>query len=802
MVKASKNTLRFLKSIGVDTPMDQYTPMYGTGDEEFDAFARVQGELESGDKTFESILKTKTMSPDDWRASLTEETFGQGGYTQSQWEKVKADIEKNKGNEQVGDDPESPEDILKEPDDPIDTGMPQEEIDQLKQGILLAYQAGDINQATYNAWINAVNNGIYGPDYPGWPKYIEDPPVVQGGPGTGAGAGGGGKGKMGGGLIDIFKDITFGGGKLGLGFDKAKIHKDDDLIAWMVDQQNRGLKTFTTEEWQQAIGYTPQGMDQPGSLAGTEAGAELLKQQILDANKTEIQKAAEIQRSESDALNQLTNVQLIDLMRNPENVPDWWSKRFPSQSWPPTKLNANHEMTVDWESIRQMSSAFDPNYGLQQEEAMLKMEMKQKELEAQNPLMTSSSQFMQIPGMDVGIPVIRNPDGTISQINVPTLDKQIDRAIITGDSSRARQLINIRDMPSATEKLNLALQIAQSPADAFQVSRLASGEGMERFGQAAPYLQSAIQDVFGPTSDPFRNLGSAPGGGYGIYPGMLPAGIDMQQLGASQQTQIASGIHEGPATSAFQPTISPEATALAQAQRPFPTQMSIGPDGTATPFNFEGYTEPGAVGSMYQGSMAGQPLDYGQQGMGGATASNDIRNILTQGDERFGGGGFAVDPEMEAWKRAQGGAPDSLGNMLAGKGYFGASQQQANTFGPNRAAPTQATYNAPPVSQSMYTAQNTGFKAGDTVGGLPVRVGNPLLEGTPVDRPSSLFSTLGLRVPSMQATQNWLPEERQLAESYVKGLGIDPNRLWDEVQIGTPGGGMKPGIRWKESFLD
>ena len=55
MVKASKNTLRFLKSIGVDTPMDQYTPMYGTGDEEFDAFARVQGELESGDKTFDSI---------------------------------------------------------------------------------------------------------------------------------------------------------------------------------------------------------------------------------------------------------------------------------------------------------------------------------------------------------------------------------------------------------------------------------------------------------------------------------------------------------------------------------------------------------------------------------------------------------------------------------------------------------------------------------------------------------------------------------------------------------------------------
>jgi len=179
----------------------------------------------------------------------------------------------------------------------------------------------------------------------------------------------------------------------------------------------------------------------------------------------------------------------------------------------------------------------------------------------------------------------------------------------------------------------------------------------------------------------------------------------------------------------------------------------------------------------------------------------DMATALT-GDERFGGGGFAVDPEMEAWKRAQGGAPDSLGNMLAGKGYFGASQQQANTFGPNRAAPTQATYNAPPVSQSMYTAQNTGFKAGDTVGGLPVRVGNPLLEGTPVDRPSSLFSTLGLRVPSMQATQNWLPEEKQLAESYVKGLGIDPARLWDEVQIGTPGGGMKPGIRWKESFLD
>ena len=814
MAEISKYAKSFLKSIGLDIPSDQFTPMIGTGDEDFDAYAKIQGEIAAGDKTFEEIASVSAMSPDKWRSTLTEETYKQGGYTPGQWADVKLDVAQKAGKPkpEPKDDPEpeqSADDILEE-----EEGPSAEQINQWMQEAWMMRDGGQINQATFNAFIEALNSGIW-PGTPEWPKEIEDPPVVQGGPGAGGINYGGSIPKAG-------EKPQFFGDPFGLG-QKDMVPADhvsnflgmfddgnpltgrmttDERIQKMVDYANKTGHQFTTEEWQRVIGYDSSDMPkQPSSLDPSKTP------------QTDTAKAAEIAADEERQLNTLSQQQLIKQMQ--ANAPDWFIKAgFPASAWPPQMANPENPAfgyVIDWGKIREYAQAFDPQFGVEQAKQMEMMERKQQIESAQTPALTAQSQFMQIPGMNVGIPVMRNPDGTISQINVPTLDKQIDRAIITGDSNRARQLIGIRDMPSATEKLNLALQIAQSPADAFQVSRLAGGEQMDRFGQAAPYLQNAIQDIFGPTSDPFRNMRAQPGGPYGFYGGMLPPGIDMQQLqnvqqqGDPQVNQMLSqmeGYQEPPAVSG--PTISPEAMALAQGQgqRQFPTQMSIGPDGTATPFNFEGYTEPGAVGSMYQGSMAGQPLDYGQQGMGGATTSNDIRNTLTQGDERFGGGGFAVDPEMEAWKRAQGGQATDLGRQLSQAGYGWLANQNKSSFGPNRVAPTQATYNAPPVSQSMYNTQNTGFKAGDTVGGLPVRVGNPLLEGTPVDRPSSLFSTLGLRVPSMQATQNWLPEEKQLAESYVKGLGIDPARLWDEVQIGTPGGGMKPGIRWKESFLD
>ena len=53
----------------------------------------------------------------------------------------------------------------------------------------------------------------------------------------------------------------------------------------------------------------------------------------------------------------------------------------------------------------------------------------------------------------------------------------------------------------------------------------------------------------------------------------------------------------------------------------------------------------------------------------------------------------------------------------------------------------------------------------------------------------------------MQSYQNWLPQELDVAKRELEMRGIDPSRLWDEVQTGTPGG---RGTRtyWKDSFLD
>ena len=411
--------------------------------------------------------------------------------------------------------------------------------------------------------------------------------------------------------------------------------------------------------------------------------------------------------------------------------PTWWPDGAP---WPPlipgtpatTGFDAKPGKPWEFDSktYNSMSQALNPQHGVASA-----MEMQRLKLAETRP---STTQSINIPGTNAYVPAIVDGKGNITQMDLPNLESQIDRAIMAGDVNTVRTLMGVRDMPSPVEKLNLAMQIARTPADMFQISRLAGGESMDRFGAMAPFLSQAVQDVFSPTDH---------------LSGLQPMGSRAGMLQSHPQS----------------------------------------------------YQQP-----------------YQQQGMGAGTPTQDIRSTLTQGDERFGGGGFAIDPEMEAWKRANAGQPDqvtappvshafspntgpndvaqsAMANAASGLGYHGLAQQfsgMPRVYGPD------------PEEEFTTIGQNAHFSGYGGAGGMSPRVGNVMLEGDPIAKPSSLFSTLGLRVPSMQATQSWLPEERIQAEEYVRGLGIDPARLWDEVKIGTPGGGKKPGIRWKESFLD
>jgi len=70
---------------------------------------------------------------------------------------------------------------------------------------------------------------------------------------------------------------------------------------------------------------------------------------------------------------------------------------------------------------------------------------------------------------------MRDDDGSLQRVPSPSIDEQINQALIQGNSDRALALSDFRDRPSAQERFQLALEFARSPGDIMAISAILGG---------------------------------------------------------------------------------------------------------------------------------------------------------------------------------------------------------------------------------------------------------------------------------------------------------------------------------------
>ena len=710
--------------------------------------------------------------------------------------------DKKKGEEQKKTKGEEANDFLDLPDHPvIGNGTPtpepstepsierQNEMRKILRDLLhLPFNDPQkLNQATYDAYIHAFNRGIW-PGDPKFPEPIPDsqpkePDPVQKQPDT---------------TVYGSNNIPWSQGTSGASGELDDVRRERET--WIQNEAQNRLRE--------------QGLE--NEVKAGEDAASLI---YVRRNRKRLEDQMDIE-------------------------PTWWPKGeigVNAIQWPPLKVLGNDLMGqpilgVDWDVVGDVAKTLDINLRGEAVTEVSIAKLSQQELIAADPSLQANSWDMPIPGVKASLPVMRSSDGSIQAIDIPSLDKQIDRAIISGDISRAKTLIGIRDAPSSQEKLGLAMEIARSPADVYQLSRMAGGDKMERFGELAPFLQQAAMNVF--KEDPFSGLTPEGGGeqrasikgGAGTPKATSQLGNPVNDGTSETMKSMYAQLEESPQYTKGMPDPVLGRTSATQPGRPktdvggafiqeAPADLVQQRGSYAALEDFyedEPYGRAGSVGANVPTSPAA-PVDTSAQrrlfdqmiaeGMTAAQAyryskdaSNEISSAQTPirmtGDDRSMGG----DPDMEAFRRANSGMPSpsyptgvgigansneqSINSLLASRGYFIGGQSSGSPI--QKSSPTQA--------------QNI-FSLSADAGGMPGRVQDTLVEGSHTPPSQSLLSQVGLRPPSMQSYQNWLPQELDVAKRELEMRGIDPSRLWDEVQTGTPGG---RGTRtyWKDSFLD
>ena len=76
---------------------------------------------------------------------------------------------------------------------------------------------------------------------------------------------------------------------------------------------------------------------------------------------------------------------------------------------------------------------------------------------------------------DWGNSWMRDDSGSMQKVEAPTIDEQINRALIEGNAELAINLSDFRDRPTAQERFQLALDYARSPGDLMAISKILGG---------------------------------------------------------------------------------------------------------------------------------------------------------------------------------------------------------------------------------------------------------------------------------------------------------------------------------------
>ena len=76
---------------------------------------------------------------------------------------------------------------------------------------------------------------------------------------------------------------------------------------------------------------------------------------------------------------------------------------------------------------------------------------------------------------DWGNAYMRDVSGNLQPVEPPTMEEQINRALVEGQGAKAMALADFRDRPSAEERFRLAMEFARSPGDLMTISAILRG---------------------------------------------------------------------------------------------------------------------------------------------------------------------------------------------------------------------------------------------------------------------------------------------------------------------------------------
>jgi hypothetical protein len=105
---------------------------------------------------------------------------------------------------------------------------------------------------------------------------------------------------------------------------------------------------------------------------------------------------------------------------------------------------------------------------------------------------------------DWGNAYMRDASGNVQPVTAPTIEEQINLALIQGEAGKAMALADFRDRPSAEERFRLAMEFARSPGDLMTISAIVRGliepaapiEGqVTRVAEPVPWVVSAWNDL-------------------------------------------------------------------------------------------------------------------------------------------------------------------------------------------------------------------------------------------------------------------------------------------------------------------